>query len=60
MFSQTDAARWGGPHVVDQMRRGYPSYACGGFVAMPKLAAPVLPVPMANVNAPSDQKAGDT
>ncbi|MFB0488380.1 phage-related minor tail protein [Methylobacterium sp. OAE515] len=53
VFSQNDVARWGGPHVVDRMRRGFPGYADGGLVTMPAISGPVPPVPAANVNAPA-------
>lgn len=31
VWSQTDVARYGGPHVVDRMRRGLAGYAAGGL-----------------------------
>ncbi|MGX9984543.1 phage tail length tape measure family protein [Methylobacterium fujisawaense] len=39
VFSQTDVARWGGPHVVDRMRLGLPGYD-GGGIAMPRSPTP--------------------
>lgn len=35
VWSQSDVARYGGPHVVNQMRLGYPGYAEGGPVGAP-------------------------
>lgn len=53
VFSQSDVARFGGPHVVNAMRLGYPGYADGGPVLpmMPNLATlPTMPDAPANMN----------
>ncbi|KNY21597.1 phage tail length tape measure family protein [Methylobacterium sp. ARG-1] len=53
VFSQSDVARFGGPHVVNAMRLGYPGYADGGPVLpmMPNLATlPTMPAAPANMN----------
>lgn len=34
VWSQSDVRRWGGPTVVDNMRRGFSGYADGGVVGM--------------------------
>lgn len=48
VWSQADVARYGGPSVVDAMRRGYPGYAEGGLVTPVSMNIPMLP---ANTNA---------